>query len=394
VTEPGYRLGRTERRGAVLGWRPGQALAVSSGLCAFVLGLGAGPAGVVLGVAALLAGVVVAAVPVRGRGLDEWVPVAAGFVCRPRRGALCAGAVTVPASDDGPAHLRWPDGTATTFARLEARGLRALEDDPRATGESLATWLRGLGHADAPARVVTLLTSCGPGHPPGRDAPWADPGRRCVADVAVTAPEPVDVAAELAAAGVTDAVSLEVGDLDALLADRGAPGTGSLLGCDVVARWVRLDGPASVHAAFVVDEWPSGEVDEQALAPLCTSRDRRTVALSLHVEEPSRAKAKTARARTAAAADEAVTAAGGFLGRPEASRDEARDAERAVELVAGHAALRVVGVVGLDASDALELAAATARLLVDATACGLRLRRCDGDHRRGVLASLAGWCVP
>jgi hypothetical protein len=241
---------------------------------------------------------------------------------------------------------------------------------------------------------VTLLTSCGPAPLVGRDAPWADPGRRCVADVAVTAAEPVDVAAELAAVGIPTAVQLEIDDLDALLGARVAPATGSLLGCDVVARWGRLDGPATVHVAFVVHEWPSGEVDEQALAPLCVSRDRRTVALSIRVEEPSRARARTARARTAAAADEAVTSSGGFLERSEAVHDATRDAERAAELVAGHAGLRVVGVVGLDATDELDLAAATTRLLSDASACGLRLRRCDGDHRRAVLSTVPGWCAP
>jgi hypothetical protein len=195
-------------------------------------------------------------------------------------------------------------------------------------------------------------------------------------------------------AGVLGATELGVDELDALLAARMAPAPGSLLGCDVVARWHHLEAPGSVHAAFTVEEWPSGHVDEQVLAPLCVATDRRTIALSLRVEDLHRARERTARLRTAAAADETLGARAGFLASPESARDATRDAERAAELAAGHGSVRLVGAVTLDARDPLELEAAAARLLADASACGVRLRRCDGDHRRGVLASVPGWVVP
>ena len=99
--EQPYHLGRAERRGAVLGWRPGQALAAAAAATSLVVGLGAGgtPAAV-LGVVGALGGIAVAAVSWHGRGLDEWVPVALGFACRPRRGALCAGAASTPGDGD------------------------------------------------------------------------------------------------------------------------------------------------------------------------------------------------------------------------------------------------------------------------------------------------------
>ena len=389
-----YRLGRAERRGAVLGWRAGQALAVALGASVLVLGLGAGGAGAVLGVLGCAAAGLVAAVPVRGRGLDEWVPVAVAHVVRPRRGALCAGAALVGADGEQPAHLRWPDGSATTVAALRARGLRALADHPRGTGEAVASWLRGLGVAGATPWTVTLLTVTGPGTSRCRDAPFVDVGTASVAHVAVTSPEPIDVGAVLAAANVDGAQTLGDVELAALLSDRVAPAMGTLLACDVVSRWRFVEAPHSVHAAFLVEEWPSGDVDEQVLAPLCVSPDRRTVALSIHVEELGHARQRTARIRTAAAADDAVTAGGGFLARAERSRDAVRDDDRADELAAGHGSVRVVGVVVLDAADLVELEAAAARLHADATSCGARLRRCDGDHRRGVLASVPGWCRP
>ncbi len=212
--------------------------------------------------------------------------------------------------------------------------------------------------------------------------------------MAVTSSGPIDVAASLASAGVDGAVALDAGGLEALLAARVAPAMGTLLACDVVARWHHLEAPSTVHAAFCVEEWPTGDVDEQVLTALCVASDRRSVALCLRTEALARARDRTAKVRTAAAADAEIVARGGFLASPESQRDTARDAERAAELAAGHGSLRLVGVVAIDGHDVLDLEAAAARLLADATGCGVRLRRCDGDHARGVLASVPGWCVP
>ena len=328
-----------------------------------------------------------------GRGLDEWVPVALGFACRPRRGALCAGAASTPGDGDG-AQLHWPDGRVTVVARLCHPGLRALEREPRAAGEAMAAWLRGLGELTEPQLTVTLLSISGPGGAPPRDATWADTGIAADALVAVTCTTPFDVAGALLAAGLGRVVALDEAALAAMLARQTAPAMGSILSGDVVGRWHHLEAPCSMHASYVVAEWPMGDVDEQVLTALSVSRDRRTVALHLRTEELARARERTARVRTSAAADEAIVARGGFLASPESSRDAVRDAERADELAAGHGSLRLLGVVVLDADDALGLEAAAARLLADATACGVRLRRCDGDHRRGVLAAVPGWCVP
>lgn len=388
-----FHLGRAERRGAVLGWRPGQALAAAVGATALVAGLGAGgSAAAVLGVLAATVAVAIALVPLRGRGLDEWLPVAATHLARVRGGALCAGATVH--HDDGLAHLRWPDGTATSLAALEHHGLRALADEPGARGQALAAWLRGLGGVGQAPTAVTFLTVTGPGPLPRHEVSLADRGMAARSYVAVSDDAPVDVAAALRAVGVDGAVRCELEDLDEMLAARVAPGMGTLLGVDLVARWRCLEAPASVHAAFVVEEWSGGDVDDEVLTALCVSADRRTVALSVRVEELTRARHRTARLRTVAAADDAIKARGGFLDSSESLRDATRDAERAHELAAGHGSLRLVGVVALDADDLMGLEVGAARLLADAAACGVRLRRCDGDHRRGVLASVPGWCVP
>jgi hypothetical protein len=389
-----YRFGRAERRGTVVGWRPGQAAAVAVGMVGLVVGVSAaGAIGPVAGVVTLALGVTVAVLPVHGRGLDEWLPVAVGFAVGPRRGALCDGATVESSRDESLAFVSWPNGEATCVAVLEHRGLRALDDDPRELCETVASWLRGLGVPGAPKWTVTLMSTTKPG-PFARDAPWADPGVTTAALVAVTSDRPVSVAAALGTAGVRRARDLGEDELRELLDARLQPAAGALLGSDVRSRWRLLEGPASVHAAYVVEEWPSGDVDEQVLAPLCVSRDRRTITVAVRVEELGRARSRTARVRTSSAADRELAGSGGFLASPEATRDDARDAERAAELAAGHGGVRLVGAVAIDATDVLELEAAAARLLADAASCGVRLRRCDGDHRRGLLATVPGWCVP
>lgn len=388
-----FTLGRRERRGSVLGWRAGQALAVALGALALVGGVGTdSAAGVVAGVAGAVAGAVVATVPVRGRGLDEWAPVLAAFAIRIRRGVLWAGATVVP-GDTVPAHVRWPDGRTTVVAEVHHHGLRVLGDEPAAFAVALASWLRGLADPTLCTWTVTLLSSSSPTSAPG-DARWLHPGCRVREYVAVTSVEPVDLATALTGAGVRDVEPLDVAALDGLLGRRVAPAAGTILDSEFVARWSSLEGPATVHASFVVEEWPAGHVDEQLLAPLCISRDRRTVAVSVTVEETRRARERAARLRTSASADRALTRAGGFLASAEAAKDDERDAQRASELASGHASVRVIATVVLDALDELELEGAAARLAADATSCGIRLRRCDGDHRRGVLASCAGWCTP
>jgi len=392
--EAPYRLGRKERRGTVLGARPGQVVTLVLGVAALVAGVSTGGVpGVAAGVAALAACIGVATVPWRGRGLDEWAVVAAMFWATSRRGALCAAAAVMPAVDGGTAALCWPDGTASCFARLSHRGLRALADEPRATGDAIARWLRSLSRPDAPRWSVSLLAVSGPGAP-ARDAPWASAGVCVRSYVAVSAARPVDVVTALREAGVAGPAEVDDAELAALLSARVAPAAGDLLGTDLRSRWGMLEGPRSVHAAYVIEEWPTGDVDEQLLAPLSISSDRRTLCVTLRVEELRRSRARTARLRTSAAADHDLALGGGFLASPEAALAAARDAERAAELAAGHGSVRMIAAVGLDAEDPLGLEAAAARLEADAARCGVRLRRCDGDHRRGLLATVPGWCVP
>jgi hypothetical protein len=396
VSDRAYRLGRPEVRGAVFGWRPGQAACVALGAvaCVSLCNLG-GPAATSVGVGVLLAGMLAAVLPVRGRGADQWAPITAAFLLGRRRGPWCAGVAVdvLVIAEREVGCLTWPDGRRTVVLALQARGLRALGDEPQAPGEAIAAWLRGLAGAGAPPCTVTMLTVTRRAARAG-DAPWMDPGCEVRSFIAVTSVSPHTSMQGLEEAVHHGARLLGAGEVATLLEERLEPAFGDLLGADLRQRWRLVEGPATVHAAFVVEEWPTGDVDEQVLTPLCVGPDRRTVAIALHVEELHRSRQRTARLRTTAAADDALADRGGFLASAESARNAARDTERAAELAAGHGSVRMAGVIGIDAPDPASLEAAASRLLADAGACGARLRRCDGDHRRGLAATIPGWCVP
>ncbi|HWD23947.1 MAG TPA: SCO6880 family protein, partial [Acidimicrobiales bacterium] len=77
-----YRFGPRDTRGLVLGLRPGQAALVAVSLIVAVGALRAagGPTRLIVIVVDLTVGLSAAFVPVRGRTLGEWVPVATAFL--------------------------------------------------------------------------------------------------------------------------------------------------------------------------------------------------------------------------------------------------------------------------------------------------------------------------
>jgi hypothetical protein len=85
-TAPQFVFAGPDRNGVLLGIRMPQLLAVLTGLVLFVVGMSAGRLAALAGL--LMAAVVMgwAFVPVRGRTLQQWTPVAAGFWLRSRQG--------------------------------------------------------------------------------------------------------------------------------------------------------------------------------------------------------------------------------------------------------------------------------------------------------------------
>ena len=63
-------------------------------------------------------------------------------------------------------------------------------------------------------------------------------------------------------------------------------------------------------------------------------------------------------------------------------------AEREAELVVGHSSLRVAGFVAVEVPDDGDLAGCCAETELAASQARLVLRRLDGDHGRGLVATL------
>src|SRR5918994_808764 len=78
---PRYRFGPLEKRGVLMGLRAGQLAVVAAALVVAVATLSAAPRASGLGLSALAA-VAIAFVPVAGRTLEQWSPLATRWLIR------------------------------------------------------------------------------------------------------------------------------------------------------------------------------------------------------------------------------------------------------------------------------------------------------------------------
>ena len=103
---------------------------------------------------------------------------------------------------------------------------------------------------------------------------------------------------------------------------------------------------------------------------------------------PSLALRRAQSAKTSTAADEEVRRRGGFLRDRRREREAGHLERRETELVDGHSSLRFAGFVSVGAETEILLRERGSATELAAAHCGLLLRRCQGDHGRGLLATL------
>jgi hypothetical protein len=417
---PTYALGPLERRGLVAGWRPGQVLAVAGAALAAgaVVVAARSSSGVVAAVLLLVGGLVVATVPVHGRTLEEWVPSIVAHVSHRRRSSsleLCVGCDP----ETGAAVLEVGGGRIVVILGVEATGIGLLDQagrERRVAG--LMAALAALGSSRGAIDRVSWSVTCRRGDV-GSMA--ADLRRRGVAgdpraldayrsmldgmgplgldrrvDVALRG---ASLPAVLAQAEVVRRALLESGhrrvwlrspaEVAEGLADRLGPAEvdGDRWRYDGHAHFGHLATPSGAAVSWWIARWPTRAVTEELLASLLLGDDRRAVTVVLEPVGTAIARRRAASTRTAATADAELRRRGGFLADREGERRRAHTTAREDDLVAGFAALRFAGFVATMAeSDAIAAAASEAELA--AAASQLELRRLDGDHRRGLLATL------
>jgi hypothetical protein len=137
----------------------------------------------------------------------------------------------------------------------------------------------------------------------------------------------------------------------------------------------------SVHAVYVVTEWPRLEVSPNWMEPLLLHAGGiRTVAVHYEPVAPSRSRRQVDRQTVKLASDEAQRTRSGFRIGAHHRRAQSEVLDREAELVAGYAEFEFVGFVTITAADLDELDRSCADYEQAAAQAGLELRRLDGLH--------------
>ena len=137
----------------------------------------------------------------------------------------------------------------------------------------------------------------------------------------------------------------------------------------------------SVHAAYVVAEWPRLEVPPNWMEPLLLhNRGTRTVAVHYEPVPHSRSQRQIDRDSVKLAADEEQRQRQGFRIGARHRRAQVEIADREAELVAGYPELEFVGTVHITAPDVESLERSCAEYEQVAAQVGIELRRLDGQH--------------
>ena len=421
-TEARFTLGPLERRGLVAGWRPGQVLVVatSAGCAGLVIALTRSPAGVVAAIALLVSGGVAASVPVGGRTIEEWVPSLVGFVAHRRRREVLRVHVGVDEAT-GAGVLEVPGTGSVVILAVESTGISLLDSQQRARrvdglmaavgalasdggGLDRISWTASARHADG-ARLAADLRRRG-----ARGDRTASAAYRSLlgavdgliterrVDVALRASstkklveQATVVATALEESGHRRTWLLGPEEVDERLKDRlgeAAVSSGAERRFAGRPRFDRLEGPFGCAAAWWISRWPSTPVSAELLGALLLGDEHRAVTVVVEPVAPATARRRAAATRTSAVADAELRRRGGFLTDREGERRRAHTSAREDDLVDGYSSLRFAGYVSVTTTNPEELASLVTSTELAAAQSQLELRRLDGDHLRGVVATL------
>ncbi|MGD9753806.1 MAG: SCO6880 family protein [Acidimicrobiia bacterium] len=137
----------------------------------------------------------------------------------------------------------------------------------------------------------------------------------------------------------------------------------------------------SVHAAYVVAEWPRLEVPPNWMEPLLLHNGGiRTVVVHYEPVPHSRSQRQIDRDSVKLAADEEQRQRQGFRIGARHRRAQVEIADREAELVAGYPEFEFIGTVHMTAPDVESLERSCAEYEQVAAQVGIELRRLDGQH--------------
>ena len=381
-----YRLGPLERRGYVAGWRAGQVGLVATTVCLAALVLAVSSASPAVVVAALLVvgGVVGATVPLRGRSADEWIPsLAAHLRRRGQRRILDIDVIEATIDGRSVGVVRHRSGALSCTLALDSSGISLLDQATRTRRvEGMSAALGGLAREggcvdrvgwSASARAISstgLLADLRRRGELGTPAAFA---YRSVIEAVVPAAVERQILLSLRTPAARGAAG-ETVRIRALLEDEARFGALRVTDRSVVTWWVA--------------EWPRHDVTAELLAPLLLADHHRTVAVVMEPVRPSAALRRAAAAKTSQVADAEIRRRAGFLADRSQQRRGAHVAEREAELVDGHGSLRLAGFLAVEVAEDEDLDGVVAETELAAAQARLVLRRLQGDHSRGLVATL------
>ena len=447
-----YRFGPRDRRGLVAGQRTGQLVVLGVALLVAVLLVRSEhPLAFVGAMALVLAAAGMVWLPIGGRSIQEWAPVATRFLLRRRRG------------DERPFGRRGPAGERVVDASVAGRCFGVVLDrahgtasavlsfgevpfvllDEAARSQRVGAWCAVLAALAERAGVVHRVQWIERVHPalgaPGlAPTPTTPIGRDALATarasyaalvraersanthelvlvVSIRAPrvagglsaeragllgEELDALAERCrAAGLTPTGPLPADALARLVRRFGEARPNDRFGATAPwptvgeRRWDRVRAGGLWHASYWVAEWPRQEVGSDFLAPLLLSgTERRTISLVMAPVPALAAQRAAEQARTSRVADAELKRRHGFAVSARAHREDEAVTRREGELAAGHAGYRFSGYLTVSAKTPAELVSACSRLEQLSAMARLDLRRLDGEHDEAVATALPlGW---
>jgi len=153
--------------------------------------------------------------------------------------------------------------------------------------------------------------------------------------------------------------------------------------------WGALRTDATWHASFWISQWPRGEIDADALAPLVLAgRPGRTVSVVMEPRDPVRAVRDAEHSRVRHSADDELRQRAGFVGTVRRRRQQAAISAEERELADGHAAYRFAGYVTVSAATPEALEDACRELAAAAALAHCEVRRLWGEQAAGRAATL------
>lgn len=423
MSERRYRLGPREARGTVAGWRAGQVICVVAalGVVLVVFMISTAVPALLFGVATVAVGLAGAVVPVCGRTTEEWIPVLVHHARHRHRTQRCEVRLVVHGSHaalhldhrlvvvlelaadgfallEGPQRDRLVEGFSASLGQLArsrsivervgwsvgiAQGsVELLERDRRrrAVGplmevEAYATLLDEIDARLPERRVQLFLTT---GLLRGVPEEYLDE----VLEEART------VAVALERTGHPHPRICGATDLHRVLDEIGArEATPEMFIVEMRSSFDHVSDPTGCAVSWWVADWPRHEVSAEALSALLLGEGQRRMAVVFEPVDPHVALRRAQVASTKGAADAELRRQGGFLADRRRTAEANHRAVREEELVSGHQGLRFSGFISVHMPDVAGVEAEARATELLAAQAGLSLRRLQGDHHRGRLAT-------